>query len=518
MMKRLRIIRHFKKHRALYYRAAPLLVLALIVAGLAVQSVQPFKSVEVAFTDAAPSGLAIVPASCPSSPDTNSCKCGPKPTQTCNYTWVTNAGGRGGSYACSSYTYSCPAGYTYDGYWCVLKGSSCSVSTGIGPPTVTLTADRSSIQVGDTDGIRANFAPASGDTLHGSSINEVPPSSVNLGTGYGQEAIALDSGYFADNNPSSPNAQSSLVYSFRPTTPGSYTFLTFYSTAQYPYAAGTLSTMLPQSQWVTVVVTPATCANGSAAPNDDPSQCSCAQGNQSACKNGGNNTCPDGSAAPNGDPNQCTCVHGNQSACSICPTGDSCTACVSGSGSTCVCPLGYSLENGQCVFTTCPAGYTAMTVNGVLECDKSSCTPHLTCDTDGNLHQVSSSCDVSTTVAQTCGNGCTGDICNAPPSPSVLNFSVVPVLVQSGKTTQVSWTVQGATDCSVKGSNGDGANGTWAGLTSPAGGMQSSPITSQTIYTLHCSVLPGAQNADGSPAVWTDEYATVNVVPGFNEQ
>ena len=44
------------------------------------------------------------------------------------------------------------------------------------------------------------------------------------------------------------------------------------------------------------------------------------------------------------------------------------------------------------------------------------------------------------------------------------------------------------------------------------------PIVAQTIYTLHCTILPGAVNFDGSPAVWTDQTATVNVVPKFKEQ
>jgi hypothetical protein len=43
-------------------------------------------------------------------------------------------------------------------------------------------------------------------------------------------------------------------------------------------------------------------------------------------------------------------------------------------------------------------------------------------------------------------------------------------------------------------------------------------ITGQTIYTLHCTPISGAQNADGSAATWTDQTATVNIVPVFHEQ
>lgn len=124
-----KIERHLKKYRTSYYRAVPLVVLALFLFVLTLHSAHPFTSAEVAFTDAAPSsGLAIVPASCPSSPDTGSCGCGPAPTLQCISQSGGGAFGLGGGSVCSGYQYGCPSGYTFDGNWCVVTGSACGTS------------------------------------------------------------------------------------------------------------------------------------------------------------------------------------------------------------------------------------------------------------------------------------------------------------------------------------------------------------------------------------------------------
>jgi hypothetical protein len=81
------------------------------------------------------------------------------------------------------------------------------------------------------------------------------------------------------------------------------------------------------------------------------------------------------------------------------------------------------------------------------------------------------------------------------------------------------WNVQNVEKCSITGSNTP--PDTWtqpSGTTSWTGSETSSSIIAQTIYTLHCSIIPGAENSDGSPAVWADETATVNIVPTFHEQ
>jgi hypothetical protein len=499
-LKHSRLARYFKKYRSAYYRVAPLLVLSLIVVGLAVQTLQPFKSVEVAFTDAAPSGLAIVPASCPSSPDTGSCECGPAATATCVYTWVVNGGGRGGTYMCNSHTYSCPAPYILDTSGnCVIPDSAAACNS-VGPPAETVSAQYATVHVGQTDDIHGTYAAASGDTLTATAINEIPPSTINGGA----EFIAIDSGIFGGN----ASVQTPLDYSFTPTTPGTYIFLPYAETKSYTTPQTTDS-----SQWVTVVVTGAICTDGSAAPNNDPTQCTCAQGNTMACNNVNN---PPGGGG-------------------VCPSGDTCGVCLTyadgGSSSLCqTCSPGFSITNGMCAFIGCPAGMTQATeADGTIECvtsqqcpagytgtppncEPASCNPGYICEADGNLHLQNASCIVSPVVGLNCGgNGCGGDQCNAPPGANIIKFTVSPTLVQSGNTTAVTWDVENVTACSVTGTNGD----SWTGLTGTETSRQ--PITSQTIYTLHCSLLPGAKNTDGTTAVWVDQHITVNIVPAFNE-
>jgi len=101
--------------------------------------------------------------------------------------------------------------------------------------------------------------------------------------------------------------------------------------------------------------------------------------------------------------------------------------------------------------------------------------------------------------------------CYAPPAPSVTNFSVHPTLVSSGETTNISWSVNSVGSCTVTGTNGD----SW---TTASDTEVSKPILGQTIFTLSCTVIPGAENANGSPATWTDQARTVNVVPKFQEK
>ncbi len=79
------------------------------------------------------------------------------------------------------------------------------------------------------------------------------------------------------------------------------------------------------------------------------------------------NTCPDGSAAPNGNPSECSCAQGNTSQCGPgwCPIGST------PEGGQCVftgCPSGYTQQGDQCVIANCPVGWT---LSG------SSCTPPL---------------------------------------------------------------------------------------------------------------------------------------------
>ena len=135
-----------------------------------------------------------------------------------------------------------------------------------------------------------------------------------------------------------------------------------------------------------------------------------------------------------------------------------------------------------------------------------------TCNSNGDVIR---SCKPAKVIlfASSCQYGviCGGGICKAPPAPEVVSFSVHPTLVASGNPTTVSWDVKYVSSCIVTGSNGD----SWP---STSATEVSKPIVAQTIYTLSCSLIPGAENLDGSPAIWTDQTRVVNVVPKFQEK
>lgn len=212
----------------------------------------------------------------------------------------------------------------------------------------------------------------------------------------------------------------------------------------------------------------------------------------------------------------------------------------------------------QCVFTQCPAGYTQTTnaqlrasSNGVANSGPSggygaatgiptaagsgnkpicelttptaptSCTPRLLCDTDGNLHEQNADCTIADAPATPlCQYGCAGSTCNPAPVPKIVTFGLAPSLVQSGKTTVVSWNVVNVANCTVIGSNMP--PDLWSqptGSTSWIGSGVSSPIVGQTIYTLHCTPLNGWQyGVNGAAASWIDQTVTVDIVPTFHEQ
>jgi hypothetical protein len=90
---------------------------------------------------------------------------------------------------------------------------------------------------------------------------------------------------------------------------------------------------------------------------------------------------------------------------------------------------------------------------------------------------------------------------------ATLDIHAIPALVSPGATTQIFWATTRVTACKVSGSNGDGSDGSWTGLQSPAAGETTSGISGQTIYTLTCNV---------GDKVLT-KTVTVNVVPKFNE-
>lgn len=95
-----------------------------------------------------------------------------------------------------------------------------------------------------------------------------------------------------------------------------------------------------------------------------------------------------------------------------------------------------------------------------------------------------------------------------------LELRAVPSLVKSGETTTLAWYGVGVLSCAVVGSNGDGGaadpnRALWQKKTSPAVGVESSPITQQTTYTLTCT------RSAGGPIT---KSIVVNIIPGFQER
>jgi hypothetical protein len=129
-------------------------------------------------------------------------------------------------------------------------------------------------------------------------------------------------------------------------------------------------------------------------------------------------------------------------------------------------------------------------------------------------------CNMTTTNLTTCvapaycpSSGGSGICLNN--SPTVTKpLTVTPSLVSNGKTTQVYWNISNVSNCTVKGSNGDGtgvnSTGTWNTTSSGTGGMTTSPITSQTVYILKCLEEDGV--------TYLSQTATVSVAPSYQER
>src|SRR5690606_38880344 len=91
--------------------------------------------------------------------------------------------------------------------------------------------------------------------------------------------------------------------------------------------------------------------------------------------------------------------------------------------------------------------------------------------------------------------------------PSIANLSLraLPSLVRPGNTTQVHWSSQNMTACTVTGTNNDA----WNTLQSVVSGQTSGPIEGTTTYTLTCT------GTDGNTY---SKSARVNVLPSWREQ
>lgn len=160
-----------------------------------------------------------------------------------------------------------------------------------------------------------------------------------------------------------------------------------------------------------------------------------------------------------------------------------------------------------------------------------SCAPLYSCS-GGYVTYTNPSCHTSTVVSCTAPSYCSpGTSTCVNPPPSFTSFTATftgtsgtsgtsstftasghlqaqpTLLPASGSSTWLYWNVSNAQSCTVTGGNGD----SWSGLTSGGNGVQSAPLTSQTVFTLSCTALPDAV----SPFV--PEGVTVNIAPVFKE-
>lgn len=136
-----------------------------------------------------------------------------------------------------------------------------------------------------------------------------------------------------------------------------------------------------------------------------------------------------------------------------------------------------------------------------------SCTPTYTCN--GTI--IQNSCDATKNVTCVSPTFCsTGSpVCVYPqPQPQATSghsghLEAKPSLIPKSATTKVYWNIINVQSCSVSGSNGDH----WSGLSSA--GMQSTAITSNTIYTLSCVEYDNTNYT---------ESVTVNLLPVYQEK
>jgi Putative peptidoglycan binding domain len=120
------------------------------------------------------------------------------------------------------------------------------------PPTLTLSSTATTLSVGQSITLTANFSAATGDTLLDTAINEVPPT--------GSEYSAVYSGPFWGGT--TTTVTSPLTYTFTPTTAGTYVFKPYADSSQHPNSQGWTT---DSSKWITVTVTA-----GSTSPTTPP--------------------------------------------------------------------------------------------------------------------------------------------------------------------------------------------------------------------------------------------------------
>ncbi len=137
------------------------------------------------------------------------------------------------------------------------------------------------------------------------------------------------------------------------------------------------------------------------------------------------------------------------------------------------------VQNGTCV-PACTVGYTCY--DQQIQYTDVSCnvTPVAVCVAPQFCSAGSAVC-INNTPEFIAANGFTG------------HLEVRPKLVPTGSTARLYWDVTGVQSCTVTG-NGD----SWSTMASGATGVETSPITQKTTYTLTCQTgaTPLIENLD----------------------
>lgn len=137
---------------------------------------------------------------------------------------------------------------------------------------------------------------------------------------------------------------------------------------------------------------------------------------------------------------------------------------------------------------------------------ENACTPATYCRADQSCRKDASCTESCSPCTWGCNAG--SGLCKPPPEPQIITWKVAPKLVQKNGTTGVFWNVLNVTSCTVSSTGGDSWTSGEGGISQ--GPKTSRPILARTVFTLHCTPYEGAS--------WTDQTATVNIVPVFKEE
>lgn len=188
-----------------------------------------------------------------------------------------------------------------------------------------------------------------------------------------------------------------------------------------------------------------------------------------------------------------------------CPENGS-DVCPNLSGTQTSVPTGYQLVGGNCVPNNNEPGDENNDTNDLNEDqngqeDPSSGSNGPSCSNICVGGNVVNSC--TGTLVETCSFSCGSGICIPPPSPELLSWTVLPLLVHRGDEVTLSWNTQYTERCTVERSNGT----PFTGLNSS--GTRTDTVTQETTYVLSCLGLDETS--------LTSPSKTVRIVPDWQE-